>query len=341
MARVDDLLDVLGDAGSLLVVCHDDPDPDCIASALALREIAASRTDAAVTIAYGGHISHQQNRTLVNILDIEMERWEDVTPGEYDRIALVDHSDPSVRSGAAAAVQVDVVVDHHPSPDAVDAPFVDVREEYGATTSICVEYLRDLDLELTAQLASAAIFALHRERLDYMRNPTVHEYEAALYVRPHADMNFLEQFYGAAFSPSTLDAIGEAIRHRTIRGSSLVTGVGRTAERDALPQAADYLLNLEGVSTVLVYGIVGDTLYLSARSVDPRIDTGEVLREAFGDVGTAGGHADMAGAQLPLGIFADAGDDEADLVEFVSRRVVDRFFQTLHLEEDPDEEPTG
>lgn len=176
-----------------------------------------------------------------------------------------------------------------------------------------------------------------------MRNPTEHEYEAALYVYPHIDQGLLEQLYGSAFSPATLDAIGEAIRQRNIRGSSLVSAIGRTTERDALPQAADYLLNLEGVNTTLVFGIVGDTIHLSARSVDPRINIGEALQEGFSDVGTAGGHQDMAGGQIPLGIFADEADDDEDLIRFVSKRVTNRFFETLRLDEETDEpdEPAG
>ncbi len=95
------------------------------------------------------------------------------------------------------------------------------------------------------------LFALHRERLDFVREPTRREYEAALAVYPDADLEMLEQLYGSAFSPGTLDAIGRAIDSRERRGSSLIASVGVTGETDALPQAADYLLNLEGVDTVL------------------------------------------------------------------------------------------
>ena len=331
MSRAQELVERLDGAASLAVVCHDNPDPDCIASALALRAIAGEVGVERVEILYGGEISHQQNRAFVNLLEIEMVGIGTVDVGSFDRIAFVDHSMPGANTELPEDVPIDVVIDHHPQPNDPSAGFVDLREDYGATASILVEYVRDLGLELTPEVASALLFALHRERLDYVRNPTRTEYEAALYLYPDVDMELLERLYGSAFSPATLDAIGEAIRHREVRGSTLVSGIGRTTERDALPQAADYMLNLEGVHTVLVFGIVDDTIRMSARSIDPRINVGASLREAFGSIGHAGGHQDMAGAQIPLGIFADEGDDDVALTEFVERRVRRRFFASMNL----------
>ena len=331
MSRAQELVGTLDGAASVGIVCHDNPDPDCIASALALREIAGSAGAGAVEILYGGEISHQQNRAFVNLLEIEMVELRNADLDSFDRIAFVDHSAPAANTEFPEGIDVDAVIDHHPSTNGATAGFVDVREDYGATATILVEYVRELDLHLSTEVASALLFALHRERLDYVRNPTRAEYEAALHLYRDVDMELLERLYGSAFSPGTLDAIGMAIQNREVRGSTLVSGIGRTTERDALPQAADYLLNLEGVNTVLVFGIVDDTIRMSARSIDPRVNVGRVLREAFGEIGRAGGHHDMAGAQIPLGLFADeAGDDEA-LGEFVSLRIKRRFFRSMNL----------
>lgn len=333
MSRVHELVEVLDGVSSLAIVCHDNPDPDCIASALALRDIAESIGIEGVEILYGGEISHQQNRAFVNLLEIEMVELRRADLDAFDRIAFVDHSSPAANTEFPEDVEVDVVIDHHPSSNGLTARFVDVREDYGATATILVEYVRELGLDLSTEVASALLFALHRERLDYVRNPTSAEYEAALHLYPDVDMELLERLYGSAFSPGTLDAIGTAIRSREVRGSTLVSGIGRTTERDALPQAADYLLNLEGVNTVLVFGIVDGTIRMSARSIDPRVNVGRVLRDAYGSIGRAGGHHDMAGAQIPLGLFADEGGDDEELTEFVTRRIKRRFFRSMNLDD--------
>ncbi len=156
---------------------------------------------------------------------------------------------------------------------------------------------------------------------------------------PVADLEALEQLYGSAFSPGTIDAIGCAIRSRERRGSSLVASVGTTSETDALPQAADFLLNLEGVDTVLAYGIVGRTIRVSARSIDPRIHIGETLQDGFGEFGAIGGHHDMAGGRIDLGLFGDDAGDEKQLLEFVGGRLTRRFFDALNLDDPRDGPP--
>ncbi len=332
MPRAADLVSVLEATDSLAIVCHDNPDPDCLASALALEAIARDHDISPVTIAYGGEISHQQNRAFVNLLDISLQTLESTTLSEYDGVSYVDHSSPGANTEVPASVTPDVVVDHHPG-EASGADFEDVRTEYGATATIFVEYLEELEIELTTRLASALLFALHRERLDFVREPTRREYEAALAVYPDADLETLEQLYGSAFSPGTLDAIGRAIASRERRGSSLVASVGKTGETDALPQAADYLLNLEGVDTVLVYGVVGDAIRLSGRSIDPRVHIGETLEAGFDELGAVGGHHDMAGGRIELGLFADEDNDEDALLEFVGGRLARRFFDALNLDD--------
>ncbi|MDF9747114.1 DHH family phosphoesterase [Natrinema salsiterrestre] len=332
MSRADELVSVLERTDSLAIVCHDNPDPDCLASALALEAIAREYEVEDVTIAYGGEISHQQNRAFVNLLDISLQTLSKTTIEDYDSVGFVDHTRPGANTEVPASVTPDVVVDHHPGESA-HAPFEDVRDGYGATATIFIEYLRDLEVDLTTRLASALLFALHRERLDFVREPTRREYEAALAVYPDAELEILEQLYGSAFSPGTLDAIGRAIASRERRGSSLVASVGETGETDALPQAADYLLNLEGVDTVLVYGIVEDAIRLSGRSIDPRVNMGETLEAGFDELGAVGGHHDMAGGRIELGLFADHGEDDDELLAFVGGRITRRFFDALNLDD--------
>ena len=94
--------------------------------------------------------------------------------------------------------------------------------------------------------------------------------------------------------------------------------------RDALPQAADLLITLEGVNTALVYGITDNAIVISARNRDIRLHLGNALSEAFGDMGDAGGHPNMAAATLPLHYFGKV-EDKARLLEIVIEPVLKKF----------------
>ena len=333
MSNAERLRAFLTDADELTILCHNNPDPDCLASALALGRIAAAVGIDERHILYSGTISHQQNRALVNLLDLDLKPFDDATVKNRppdSLLAFVDHSLPGQNNDVGPDTSVDIVIDHHPADD-IDARFVDHRVAVGATATILTEYVQDLDVDVGTELATALLFAIRRETLDFLRGTTPAEYDAASFLHPHADSDLLRQLSTPSITGATLDAIAAAIQHRWTSGGVLITHVGRTSERDALPQAADYLATLEGVDTAIVFGVVDDAIHLSARSPDPRVNVGTVLSNAFGDVGTAGGHYDMAGGEIPLGIFADGATDDDQLLAIVDRVVTARLVAELKL----------
>ncbi|WP_254546248.1 DHH family phosphoesterase [Halomarina pelagica] len=322
------LLDLFERHDSLTIVCHNNPDPDCLGSALALEAIAETADVDRVTILYAGEITHQQNRAMVNLLDIDATAYSHDRLATADLVAFVDHSVPGVNNAVPPEYVPDIVIDHHPV-DGVAGTFVDHREEVGATASILAQYLEAIDADVDAQIATGLLFGIRRETLGFMRGVTETEYDAAEFLHPRADLDLLRQLSDSLFTPATLDSIAEATHNRVVRGSALVSNVGRTAERDALPQAADHLLNLEGVTTTVVFGVVDDTVHVSARSRDPRVHIGDVLRRTFDDVGSAGGHKDMAGGTLPLGLFSVLAAESDELCALVGETITDRIFDAL------------
>lgn len=339
MSRAQSLQELLAEGDELTIVCHNNPDPDCLASALALGRIAADADIDERHILYSGEISHQQNRAFVNLLDIDLRPFD--PDAVQDRpseslLAFVDHAVPGANNRVPEGTPVDIVIDHHPA-EGIEARFVDHREAVGATATILTQYVRNLDVDLDTALATALIFAIRRETLGFLRGVTREEYDAAGYLHDHADRDLLKQLSSPSVSGATVDAISTAIDNRQTRRSVLISHVGRTTERDALPQAADYLATLEGVETAIVFGIVDEAIHLSGRSTDSRVHIGNALQEAFADVGSAGGHREMAGGEIPLGIFADYATDDTEFLAIVERIVTARLVDELHLSEKAEE----
>ncbi|WP_231186732.1 bifunctional oligoribonuclease/PAP phosphatase NrnA [Haladaptatus sp. DYF46] len=331
MQKSDELHNYLKTLDSLAIVCHHQPDPDCLASGFALQWIAKQVEIDRCSIFYQGKITHQEILSLVNIFEIPIEEIEEGVFDSFDHIALIDHSVSGTEVELPDEIPVEVIIDIKETEHSIDIPFIDSRPSYGATSTILTEYIQEQEKTPPVSIASALLFAIHNERLDHVRYPTLADYQAATELYPDADIDLIEEVYGSSLTPSTLDAIGQAINHREKQGSTLVSSIGRTTETGALPQAADYLLRLEGVKTVLVMGIADDKLRLSAQSFDPRIDVGTAVEEAFSTYGAAGGHPDRAGGELPLGIFAKTGDHEAAVEKQLFKIVAKQFFNTLNI----------
>ncbi|MFD1512270.1 DHH family phosphoesterase [Halomarina rubra] len=316
--------------GPLAVVMHDNPDPDAIASACALVQIAENAGGEAEPCYYG-EISHQENLALVNLMEYDLtnlQAGDDLS--RFAGFALVDHSRPGVNDQLPPDTPVDIVVDHHPPREPIEARFVDLRSDIGATSTLLTDYLRRLDVEPTTPVATGLLFGIRIDTKDFRREVSVDDYEAASYLLPYADTATLERVESPSVSVDTLETVGRAIRNREVHGEVLTSCVGRLHSRDALAQSADRLLDLREVTTTLVYGFKDGTIYMSARTRGTDLDVGETLREAFAQIGEAGGHADMAGAQLPLGLLGTVEEDaDEDLSSVIADVVTDRFFETL------------
>ncbi|WP_436927308.1 DHH family phosphoesterase [Halosimplex amylolyticum] len=328
--RTRKLMSVLRDIGGrLAIVTHDNPDPDAIASAVALARI-ADTAGCEADICYFGDITHQENRAFVNVLEFDLINLEPGTDlDDYDGVALVDHSRPGVNDGLAADTPVDVVIDHHPPRYPVEARFVDLRSEVGATSTLLVDYLRTLGITPTREVATGLLFGIRVDTDEYTREVNPRDFEASAFLVPHADAGTLDRIEAPSMSAETLDTIARAIRNRERHGTGLLSCVGQLSDRDALAQAADRLLDLEDVTTTLVYGISDGTIYVSARARGTDLDLGETLRDAFGQIGSAGGHADMAGAQISLGLLDAIDADDESLNEVVRAIVSDRFLDAM------------
>ena len=316
--------------GTLAIVAHDNPDPDAIASAVGLKRIAeAAGTDAEAC--YYGEINHQENRALVNLLEYDLRNLSpDSNLSEFGGVALVDHSRPGVNDGLPPDTDVDIVIDHHPPRAPIEARFVDLRSDVGSTSTLVSGYLDHLGIDPDAALATGLLYGVRTDTKAFSREVADEDFEAAARLVELVDGSAIQRIESPSTTGETLDTIANAIVNRRRQKDVLTSCVGEISDRDALPQAADKLLEMNGVSTTLVFGYTDEIVFASARSRDDDIDLGEVLRNAFGQIGSAGGHAEMAGAQIPVGMLLE-GTDEADRGEVIEETIAERFFETLGI----------
>jgi len=321
--------------GTLGIITHKNPDPDAISSALALAEIAKSANGKTLLtrIFYEGNIGHQENRTFVNLLDIKMEHLTADALAKCTYLALVDCSGPGANNDIPPQTKINIIIDHHKEGKhiATQSTFVDIRPGVGATASIFTQYLQELDVPVDKRVATALLYGIRTDTREFKRNVTPQDLNYAGFLLPLTDADLLDKIMSPSMSQETLDIIGKAIHERRVQSGYLFANVGYVMNRDALPQAADLLITLEGVNTALVYGITDNAIIISARNRDLRLHIGNALSEAFGDMGDAGGHPNMAAATLPLHYFMKV-EDKARLLEIVIEPVLKKFRSLVGLE---------
>ena len=327
----------------LAIFLQDNPDPDAISSGLTLQYI-CKYCDVESKLYYGGDISHQKNKALINLLNmdlIKIKTEEEVMEvvRSAGMIALIEASIPARNNILPEDVTPNLIFDHHQVDiSSVKGDFVDIQPNIGATATIMTRYIRQLNLKPDASLATALLYGIRTDTKEFTRNTSPDDLNAASYLSPLVDKNIMSQLEHPPMSLETLDIIGRAIRNKVIRGSYLASFVEFINDRDALPQAAEMMLHLEGVYTVLVFGINEDKVQLSARSRDSRVNLGLILQSAFGEL-NSGGHATMAAGAINLGILGDA-NDRASLLKVTSDAVKKRFFSSVGVEFEQETLPT-
>lgn len=309
-ARVDRVRRHFERAEHVLIMVQDDPDPDALASALALRTL-LGRTRAGATIATFGSIGRPENRAMARILDIEVEHIAPRVVEQFDRVAMVD-TQPSFFEERLP--EVDLVMDHHPEPVPVRARIKDVRPGYGATATILTEYLRAAEVKISARLATALLYGIKADTLHLERGATRSDMEAFAYLHGLANHSALRRIERPELPAAALDRLAAAIAHRHVVNGVLFAHLGEMPYRELAAQFAELLLQVEGTEWTVVSGTVTGELHVSVRNVGYVRSAGEVVRQAFGDLGSAGGHRAMAKAVIPL-VAWPAGEDLARGIE--------------------------
>jgi len=313
--RVNDLLDAVRAHadGPHVIVIRGYPDPDGLASAWAHARLAAS-VGVECDIAHLPVMSRVENRAMVNLLEVPLVRIRG--PEDLDRyvaMSLVDAN--AVELPHKSGLPCVSIVDHHAVSGKLEADFIDIRPSVGATSTIYTEYLREAPsraLEaggLASRLATALAYGIRSDTDDLLRASAADMY-AMGDLAEYFDRDVLASLSRYAIPESAMQILRRALDAMKVEGTWAFAGVGevRPQDRDAIGQAADFLIRRDGLKTVVTFALIDGTIDGSLRTTDPAIDPALWLKEAFGlgPLGRpyGGGRRGKGGFQIPLGPLA-------------------------------------
>jgi nanoRNase/pAp phosphatase (c-di-AMP/oligoRNAs hydrolase) len=316
--RVAQVRDHFARAERVLIMMQDDPDPDAIASAWALRTL-LGRPRSAATLATFGAVTRPENRAMTRILEIDVEQVKPRALGEYDMVAMVDTQSAFFEETLG---EVDLVIDHHPEETPVRARLRDIRPAYGATSTILTEYLRAADVKLRERLATALLYGITSDTRHLERGATRADLEAFAFLHPHANHTVLRRIERPDLPDAALDVLARGIAGRRLVDGVMFVHLGPVAYPELVAQFADLFLQVEGAEWSVVSGRVHHDIHVSVRNAGHVAAAGNVVGDAFGDLGGAGGHRTMAKAVVRLRDWRAAGlaGDDSGIAEAIVTR---------------------
>ena len=296
--RTDQLLELLGSRRSLLVLTHANPDPDSLASAMGLRHLAEARLGMPSSFAIAGRIMRAENREMVKSCAIAMDRQSEVDVDSFDCLALVD-TQPGTGNNALDGIVPDLVFDHHPLRTTTrKVPFADIRTNYGATATMIAEYIAASGWELTKREATAFLYAVRSETQDFGREFCAQDRMLFDELLPKADLRALARIQAPGLPLSYYQTLHEALEKLESVGSLVISHLGRIENPDIVPEIADLLLRMKGMTWSLCTGVLDGRVYASLRTTNSRADAGRLMRRLLGRRGRGGGHGMMAGGWI-------------------------------------------
>lgn len=302
-ARTEALRTLLASRKRLLILTHNNPDPDSLGGAMGLRTFAREVAGIESLFAITGRILRAENKAMVRELGIETTPLEDVPLDEFDCVAYVDTQPGFGHTFVPPGVAADIVIDHHlcaEAGDHRDVSFLEVDTEIGATSSIIAAHLQNAGVVPSTEVATALTYGIKTDTADLSRNVSEIDLRAYDYLFPHVDRQRLVAIQSPRLPAAYFQTLKDALSKVRLYDGVTLCSLGRTPSAEMVAEVADLLLRMEGVRAVFCGGMIGSSYYVSVRT-QVGGDAWGLLRDVMdGENGTCGGHGAVAGGTIQV-----------------------------------------
>jgi nanoRNase/pAp phosphatase (c-di-AMP/oligoRNAs hydrolase) len=309
LARLDRVLE---GHQNLLIVLHNNPDPDALASAYAFSYLAQKRYNIQPHIAYGGMISRAENRALVHELKIPLKKLDRIRYTSYTCIAVLDTQPGAGNNALPADVECQIVIDHHPRRHEVKSAFVMIDPHIGSTATLITQLVNAGGLAIPTDLATALSYAIRSETQDLGRETSEQDIEAYFMVYPKASMRKLARIIRPKLPRSYFVLLAKALQQAKVSRHLICAHLGDVAMPEIVAEMADMLLRHQRISWALCTGRFKKMLFMSLRSSNPKAKAGKIIKQLVPDQNNAGGHDTLAGGRISLD---NLQEDEITILE--------------------------
>ena len=298
---------------SVLIVIN--ADPDAIGSAMAVSRLLWRRVSN-VTISHVNTIKRPDNLAMIRLLGVSLTPFNDIDPTQDHKIVIVD-SQPD-HNEFMVHLTPNVIIDHHPETNA-KAPFLDIRPSYGAAASILTEYLRAARIKPSVKLATGLFYGIKTDTNAFKGPTLIEDVRAFQYLFRYVNIHLARKIEQADLRFDFLKYFKIALHSMRVRKKKVFVHLGSVTTPDICVIIADFFMRVNSVTWSIVSGLSNRKLIIIFRNDGIRKNAGNVAKEGFGQIGSAGGHKNMARAEIDLSNIRDQIDykDEKKLLHWI------------------------
>ena len=324
--RVRQLLRQLADKKSILITTHTDPDPDALASCVALSDLLKPRLEGEITVSIKGNFGGGLNSTFAQYMHLELLPWDESTLGHYDAIILVDTQPAATNSPLPDHIAPTAVIDHHRSRGRrPGCPFCDIRPDVGATGSIIFSYFMELESPISPDLGATLLFAIESDLAGAAGQPGELDNVALSSLTLIADTRKIYAMRYVDLPQSYYIAYANGLGSAMVYENALISHLDAVDSTEKPAIIADFLLRYDKVQFALVTAVSGQALLLSLRSSSSKLSAADMMRRLMRHLGEGGGHRSKAGGMVMLETGSTA---EVERLREILRR---RYLRALKI----------
>lgn len=312
------LLDILAEFDSVLLITHDNPDPDAIAAGWGLAWLVRNKLGKPCRLVGGGGIVRAENRQMVRLLEPPIELVDSVHSTDKTAAILVDcdllAGNHLLSSSDLRAVGV---IDHHLAVGRRPrVRFSDVRPHMAASASIVASYLREQGLQPEAKLATALLYAIRTETQGGETRHSRLDRQIVSWLSERADPAILAEIENAPLGPTYFADLVLALQGTFVYGEAALCFLPQAQGAEIVGEVADLLIRCTGLHKVLCAATVEGDLLLSVRTERGYGNAAELVRQTLEGLGQGGGHQQRAGGKITVEAPATA----EELYDFLRNR---------------------
>jgi nanoRNase/pAp phosphatase (c-di-AMP/oligoRNAs hydrolase) len=321
-ARVEELRKLVGRSGNVALLLQNEPDPDGISSALALRKLLHRHATSTPIVSFG-KVTRPENKAMIKLLDIQLEQVKEKDLANFDKVICLDCQPSFFKSKKLPAITA--ILDHHPRCEEglKGVPFVEVRADLGSAATMMTEFLMAEKIEPSQRLATALLYGIKSDTLSLHRQVSFGDVEAFLNLYSRANLGLVKRMEKPQLPLEYIRSLEKGFAYLKVKNSIAVLPLVNVDREEWIAQAADFLMQIESAKWALVAGILGNELIISGRNCGYIHHCGDVFKKLFDYLGSAGGHRSLARAVISrkrwVEVFGAGSDRPKELSSLLHR----------------------